>query len=78
MNAKLESIACEALELPPDQRVTLAHRLLTSIDLEPEVGASQAWQKEIERRIQNYDQGHSTTIPAAEVFAKLAKIAPRR
>jgi len=42
MNATLESIACEALELPPDQRVTLAHRLLTSIDLEPEVGAAQA------------------------------------
>jgi putative addiction module component (TIGR02574 family) len=46
--------------------------------LEPEVGAAQAWQKEIERRIQNYDQGHSTTIPAAEAFAKLANIATRR
>ena len=78
MNATLESIACEALELPPDQRDTLAHRLLTTIDLEPEVGAAQSWKKVIDRRIQNYDQGHSTTIPAAEVFAKLAKIAPRR
>ena len=78
MNATLESIACEALELPPDQRVTLAHRLLTSIDLEPEIGAAEAWQQEIERRIRNYDQGLSKTIPAAEAFARLAKIAPRR
>ena len=78
MNNTLESISCEALELPPDQRVTLAHRLLTSIDLEPEVGAVEAWQQEIEKRIRNYDQGLSKTIPAAEAFARLAKIAPRR
>ena len=78
MNKMLESIACEALELPPDQRVALAHRLLTSIDLEPEIGAAEAWQQEIERRIRNYDQGLSKTIPAGEAFARLAKIAPRR
>jgi putative addiction module component (TIGR02574 family) len=78
MNTTLESIACEALELPPDQRVTLAHRLLTSVDLAPEIGAAEAWQQEIERRIRNYDQGLSKTIPAAEAFARLAKIAPRR
>jgi len=78
MNKMLESISCEALELPPDQRAALAHRLLTSIDLEPEIGASEAWQQEIERRIRNYDQGLSKTIPAAEAFARLAKIAPWR
>lgn len=78
MNKMLESISCQALELPPDQRVALAHRLLTSIDLEPEIGATEAWQQEIERRIRNYDQGLSKTIPAAEAFARLAKIAPRR
>ena len=55
MNKMLESISCEALELQPDQRVALAHRLLTSIDLEPEIGAAEAWQQEIERRIRNYD-----------------------
>lgn len=78
MNNTLESISCEALELPPDQRVTLAHRLLTSIDSDQEAGAAEAWQQEIERRIQNYDQGLSKTVSAAEVFARLAKIAPRR
>ena len=78
MNNTLESISCEALELPPDQRVALAHRLLTSIDLEPEIGAAEAWQQEIERRIQNYDQGLSKTVSAAEVFTRLAKIASRR
>lgn len=78
MNNTLESISCEALELPPDQRAALAHRLLTSIDLEPEIGAAEAWQQETERRIRNYDLGLSKTIPAAEAFARLAKIAPRR
>ena len=40
MNNTLESISCEALELPPDQKVTLAYRLMTSIDLDQEAGSA--------------------------------------
>lgn len=78
MSALFESITCSALDLPSDQRITLAHKLLSSVDLEPEVGAEQAWQEEIERRIRNYDQGLSQTVSASEAFGRLAKIAPRR
>ena len=67
-----------ALVLPPDQRLTLARRLLDSVDLEPEPGAEAAWEAEIARRIARLDAGESQPIPAGELFARLQQIAPAR
>jgi putative addiction module component (TIGR02574 family) len=78
MPATLEELSHDALVLPPDQRLTLARRLLDSVDLEPEPGAAAAWEAEIARRIQRFDAGESRGIPAAEVFARLRQIAPGR
>ena len=78
MPATLEALAQEALLLPPDQRLSLAQRLLDSVDLEPQPGAAAAWELEIARRIQRLDSGESQPIPAAEVFARLRQIAPGR
>ena len=44
MPATLETVAQEALVLPPDQRLALARRLLDSVDLEPEPGIAAAWE----------------------------------
>jgi putative addiction module component (TIGR02574 family) len=76
MNTSLESIAFEALELPTDQRATLAYKILTSIELESEAGVDEAWQNEIEKRIKAYDQGGVHTIPAVDAFNCMKKIAP--
>jgi hypothetical protein len=46
--------------------------------LEPEPGTEAAWQHEIAERIARYDAGAVRSIPAAEVFAQLGQIAPRR
>ena len=78
MSAALEALSQDALVLPPDQRLTLARRLLESVDLEPEPGAEAAWQAEIARRIERFDAGESRSIPAGEVFARLRQIAPSR
>ena len=78
MSATLETLSQDALVLPPDQRLTLARRLLDSVDLEPEPGAEAAWQAEIARRIERFDAGESQPIPAGEVFARLRQIAPSR
>ena len=48
------------------------------MDLEPDPGAEAAWQAEITQRIARYDAGEVQAIPAAEVFARLRKIAPGR
>ncbi len=72
----LDALSQEALELPPDQRLTLARRLLDSVDLEPDPGAAEAWESEIAQRSARFDAGESRAIAAAEVFARLRKIAP--
>ena len=69
----LENIAADALLLPKDQRLTLAHRILSSIEPEPETGADSAWNTEIRERIRKYDAGLSEAIPGNEVFAELDK-----
>jgi hypothetical protein len=47
MPAPLDAISHDALVLPPDQRVTLAYRLLASVETDPEPGADSAWEAEI-------------------------------
>jgi putative addiction module component (TIGR02574 family) len=76
MPTEFDTVSQEALVLPPDQRLKLARRLLDSVKLEPEPGAEAAWEAEIARRIERLDAGTSKPIPAAEVFARLRRIAP--
>ena len=76
MAVTFDTLALEALGLPADQRIALAHRLLSSVDAEPDPGAEAAWEQEIARRIAELDAGEVESIPAAEVFARLRRIAP--
>ncbi len=76
MSATLEAISHDALVLPADQRLALAHRLLLSVEPAPEPGSDAAWEAEIARRIARLDSGEAHSIPAAEVFARLREIAP--
>ena len=71
MAYSLNSLVEEALHLPPDQRVTLAHRLLTSVEPSASAEIEAAWETEIGQRIRKYDAGESCAIPAGEVFAEL-------
>lgn len=76
MSAALEALSQEALILPPEQRLTLARRLLESVDLQPDPSAEAAWQAEITCRLERFDAGESQPIPAGDVFARLRQIAP--
>ena len=78
MPATLDAVAQDALDLPPDQRLALARKLLDSVDLEPDPGAEAAWEAEIAQRIARFKAGESKPIPAGEVFARLRRIAPAR
>lgn len=71
MNGSVETIVSEAVQLPPDQRLTLAHRILSSIEPEPSAETDAAWDQEIRERIARYDTGTVRGIPASEVFAEL-------
>ena len=76
MSATLDSVAHDALVLPPEERLALARQLLDSVDLEPDPGAEAAWHAEIVRRIARFKAGESKPVSAGEVFARLRQIAP--
>lgn len=71
-----EIITTEALTLPPDQRMTLACRLLESVEPTPTQEVETAWENEIARRIARFHSGESVPVPVSEVFAMLDQIAP--
>jgi len=73
----IEDLALGAIELPPDQRLTLANRILASIEPDEEPAIDIAWSIEIRERIRKYDMGEARGIPASEVFAEIDQHLPR-
>jgi hypothetical protein len=69
----IETVAAEAMLLPKDQRFTLAHRILSSIEPQAESGAEAAWDAEIRERIRGYDAGLAASVAGREVVAGLDK-----
>ena len=61
----------QAEELPEDQKLTLAYRLLASSEPPTTEAIDQEWDVAIRERIQRYDQGTARSRPAGEVFADL-------
>jgi putative addiction module component (TIGR02574 family) len=59
-----------ALELPPERRAELAQLLIESLPVGDTVQIDEAWRREIERRLEEYDAGRIGSIPAEEVFAR--------
>lgn len=78
MPAKLDAVAKDALVLSRDERLILARQLLVSVEPNGEEESEAAWEEEIGQRIHRFDAGFSHTVPASEVFARLAVIAPGR
>ncbi len=71
MDTSVDTLAEEALQLSSDQRLSLAHRLLTSIEPAVNDRLETAWDAEIQQRIRRYEAGDSAATPTARVFAEL-------
>lgn len=74
MSATLDELEAQAIELPAEQRGELIHRLLVSLDGEPDgtpEEIAQAWDEEIARRVAEIDAGTAELIPAEQVFAEI-------
>jgi putative addiction module component (TIGR02574 family) len=74
MKATLEQVAEEALSLSLPDRSALTRILIQALDAEPAedpAEVEQAWQVEVEKRVDEILSGRVKTIPAEEVFAKL-------
>lgn len=74
MAAILKELEDQALQLSPKERGELIHRLMVSLEPEPEgtpEEIAQAWDEEIARRVAEIDAGTAVLIPGEEVFARL-------
>jgi putative addiction module component (TIGR02574 family) len=73
----IDALAQGAIELPPEQRFTLAQRILASIEPSGDEGVDRAWASEIRERMRRYDSGETIGTPGAEVFAEVdRRLAP--
>lgn len=82
MATTLKEVEAQAMALSARERGELAHRLIASLDGEPdgtpeEIAA--AWDEEIARRVADMEAGRTQWIPAEQVFAEIdALIAAHR
>lgn len=77
MGAALKEIEKQALQLPLKERSELAHRLIVSLDGEPEdspEAIAQAWDEEIARRVAEIDAGTAKLIPHEEVLTEIDEL----
>lgn len=69
MSTTTEKVCIEALSLPRQARVEIAHRLLVSLedeDFSENVG--EAWRNEIQRRRQDFLDGKANPVSAEEAL----------
>jgi putative addiction module component (TIGR02574 family) len=64
-----DSILKEALTLKPSQKAELVDKLLSSLD-KPDGEIDTLWAKEVEDRIDAYDQGEIKAVTLKEVLEK--------
>jgi hypothetical protein len=67
----VDQIFEEAAQLPEDQKLTLANRILASNEPPATEETEQEWDVLIRERIKRNDQGKARSRPAGDVFADL-------
>jgi len=76
MAAILKEIESQALQLSPPERGELIHRLIVSLDGEPQdspEAIAKAWDEEITHRVADMEAGRTRWTPADEVMTRLRK-----
>jgi putative addiction module component (TIGR02574 family) len=58
-------------KMNPGERVELADRLYASLPNAYLDSVNRAWEREIDRRLDEYEAGHVQTIPSKEVHARV-------
>jgi len=73
MSRQGKQILAEALNLPPIERAEIVEELLSSFEFPSRKTIDELWDQEAESRIDAYERGEITAIPAKEVFEKIEK-----
>lgn len=77
MTAALKEIEAQALQLSPQERGELIHRLIVSLDGEPQdtpEAVAKAWDEEIALRMVEIDAGTAVLIPHEQVRAEIDEL----
>lgn len=69
--SSIDQLYEEAAQLPEDQKLTLAYRLLTSGEPPITDEIEQEWEVVIRDRIRRYDDGKAPSRSAGKVFSDL-------
>jgi putative addiction module component (TIGR02574 family) len=78
MSISAEALLDSALKLPSEDRARIAAELIASLDGTPEAGVEAAWDAEVERRIEQVDQGKVQLLDWNAVKAEVAQVVKRR
>lgn len=73
MSRQGKQLLAEALNLPPIERAEIIEELLSSFEFPSRRTIDELWAQEAENRIDAYERGEITAIPAKEVFEKIEK-----
>jgi putative addiction module component (TIGR02574 family) len=74
MSQDYAEIEKSARLLSPEERARLAEAMTESLREAMPAEIEAAWEAEIRRRVDAYERGEATLIPAEDVFAKARKI----
>jgi putative addiction module component (TIGR02574 family) len=74
MSQDYAEIEKSARLLSPEERARLAEAMAESLREAMPAEIEAAWEVEIRRRVDAYERGEATLIPAEDVFAKARKI----
>jgi len=65
-----EELETAVLNLPVEERASLAHKLIVSIDGTPTDSVEDAWIREADRRAEQVLRGEVELVPGDEVFRR--------
>jgi putative addiction module component (TIGR02574 family) len=68
MASRLETLEAESMDLPLEERVKLADRLIASVFRDNDI--EEAWASEVERRVAEIEAGRTQMVPAADAIAR--------
>ena len=65
-----EELEIAVMNLPVEERASLAHKLIASIDGTPTDSIEEEWTREADRRAEQVMRGEVELVPGEEVFRK--------
>ncbi len=77
MATELEKIVEQALSLPGSQRLSVARRILESVEPQADEGVERAWEEEIVKRVEKIDCGNAKFRPWEEIKTDFDSRFPR-